>query len=75
MYAGYVALAYLWARSSLTAQRGLGKSAQDDAFYTSKLQTARFYFERILPRTQSLATTIKAPAATLMEIAEDAFIF
>jgi alkylation response protein AidB-like acyl-CoA dehydrogenase len=75
MYAGYVTLAYFWARASLVAHKGLGKSAESDAFYTSKLQTARFYFERILPRTQSLATTIKAPAATLMEIAEDAFVF
>jgi alkylation response protein AidB-like acyl-CoA dehydrogenase len=75
MYAGYVALAYFWARSSLVAQRSLGKSPESDAFYRSKLQTARFYYERILPRTQSLATTIRAPAATLMEISEDAFVF
>jgi alkylation response protein AidB-like acyl-CoA dehydrogenase len=75
MYAGYIALAYFWARASLVAHKNLGKSAENDAFYTSKLQTARFYFERILPRTQSLAATIKAPAATLMEIAEEAFVF
>jgi hypothetical protein len=75
MYSGYVALAYFWARASLVALKGLGKSAENDKFYRSKLQTARFYFERILPRTQSLAATIKAPAATLMEIADDAFVF
>ena len=38
-------------------------------------RTARFYFERILPRTRSLAATLRAPASTLMDIAEDAFVF
>jgi hypothetical protein len=74
-YAGYVTLAYFWGRMSRVAKASLGKSADQDAFYRSKLQTARFYFERILPRTRALAVTLQAPAATLMDIAEDAFVF
>jgi alkylation response protein AidB-like acyl-CoA dehydrogenase len=74
-YAGYVTLAYFWGRMSRVAKANLGKSADQDAFYRSKLQTARFYFERILPRTRTLAVTLQAPAATLMEVAEDAFVF
>jgi hypothetical protein len=75
MYSGYVSLAYFWGRMSLVAKQELGKSSDSDAFYRSKLQTARFYFERILPRTRTLAATLRAPASTLMAIAEDAFVF
>ncbi|HEX6245387.1 MAG TPA: acyl-CoA dehydrogenase C-terminal domain-containing protein, partial [Polyangiales bacterium] len=75
LYSGYVTLAYLWARMSRVAKANLGKSSAEDPFYRSKLQTARFYYERILPRTRALAATLKAPAATLMDVAEDAFVF
>jgi alkylation response protein AidB-like acyl-CoA dehydrogenase len=75
LYSGYATLAYFWGRMSRVAKASLGQSADQDAFYRSKLQTARFYYERILPRTRGLAVTLKAPASTLMEIAEDAFVF
>jgi len=74
MYAGYVAVAYCWARMSKVAKAALGKSAEADVFYRTKLQTARFYFERILPRTRGLAATLRAPSDTLMAVPEDAFV-
>ncbi|MCH8552074.1 MAG: acyl-CoA dehydrogenase C-terminal domain-containing protein [Natronospirillum sp.] len=49
MYSGYVTLAYYWARMAVTAQEKL-KDADDKAFYQAKLDTAQFYFDRILPR-------------------------
>jgi alkylation response protein AidB-like acyl-CoA dehydrogenase len=79
MYSGYACLAHFWGRMSLVASRSLSASgaadAQSAAFYRSKLQTGRFYFERILPRTRTLAATLRAPASTLMAIAEDGFTF
>jgi alkylation response protein AidB-like acyl-CoA dehydrogenase len=75
MYSGYVSVAYFWARMSKAALANLGRVASDDAFLKSKLQTARFYFERILPRTRTLAVTLKAPSSTLMDIADDSFSF
>ncbi len=52
MYSGYVVLAYLWGRMALVAQQKLAEGTEDKAFYESKLHTARFYYQRILPRTR-----------------------
>ncbi len=61
-YSGYVALAYWWARSVAAADR----SAQPDDFKQAKRDTARFYFQRILPRTQAHAAAILSGADNLM---------
>jgi alkylation response protein AidB-like acyl-CoA dehydrogenase len=75
MYSGYSTLAYFWARMSKVAVVKAAKGGSEAAFYQSKLQTARFYFERILPRTRTLAVTLRAPSATLMATPDDAFTF
>ncbi len=64
MYSGYVTLAYFWARAAEVATKNLEK---DKRFYQSKLKTARFYFERVLPRTKSLAVTMKSGAKNVMD--------
>ncbi|SMF40833.1 hypothetical protein SAMN02745866_02646 [Alteromonadaceae bacterium Bs31] len=71
MYSGYVALAYFWARAAEIALQK-SESAEKD-FYLGKLKTARFYYQRILPRTRALAVTIKSGAANLMDIEEEQF--
>ena len=63
MYSGYVTLAYFWARAAQTAIA----ADSTDSFYTSKQKTARFYFQKLLPRTNSLVQTMKAGGATLMD--------
>lgn len=75
MYSGYVTLAYFWARSAQAAQLKLAAGEGDAAFYRSKLTTARFYFERILPRTRGLVETMLSGSDNLMELPEDNFIF
>ena len=55
-YSGYVALAYLWARSVLAAETG----AQSAAFKQAKRDTATYYFARILPRTLAHQAAIEA---------------
>ncbi|HLM54189.1 MAG TPA: acyl-CoA dehydrogenase C-terminal domain-containing protein [Pseudoxanthomonas sp.] len=68
-YSGYVALAYWWARSVAAANA----SARDDAFRQAKLETARFYFARILPRTLAHAAAIESGAASLMAMPAEHF--
>ena len=58
---GYTAYAYMWA---LMAQAALGKEDQE-AFYASKLGTARFFFARLLPRIHSLTASVKAGSESL----------
>ena len=62
---GYVAYAWLWARMADVAQRSL---SADPAFYSAKLATARFYFNRLLPRTLSLEQAIRAGSDSLFEL-------
>ena len=73
MYSGYACLAYFWADMARVAAEKLAAGTGEEGFYKAKLQTARFYFERILPRTRALAVTMLSGANNLMEIAEEDF--
>jgi hypothetical protein len=75
MYCGYFFMGYLWARAAKTAAMKLVAGTHEPDFYSAKLVTARFYFERILPRTLSLAATINSGADNLMSLDADHFIF
>ena len=66
---GYTTYAYMWA---LMAKAALGKEAQE-AFYVSKLGTARFYFARLLPRIHSLSASVKAGSESLYLLDEAHF--
>jgi alkylation response protein AidB-like acyl-CoA dehydrogenase len=68
-YSGYVVLAYWWARSVAAAKT----SPQTDAFKQAKLETARFYFARMLPRTLAHKAAIEAGAEPLMAMAAERF--
>jgi hypothetical protein len=68
-YSGYVVLAYWWARSVAAANA----SGRDADFVQAKLETARFYFARILPRTAAHAAAIRAGAASLMAMDQARF--
>jgi alkylation response protein AidB-like acyl-CoA dehydrogenase len=68
-YSGYVALAFWWTRSVAAADR----SQQPEAFRKAKRDTARFYFQRILPRTLSHAAAIRSGAANLLSLDADHF--
>lgn len=65
------ALAYLWARA---AEIALEKRAGDEAvFYQAKLDTARFYYERILPQTGALMSMIMSGCSSMMAFNAEAF--
>jgi len=63
MYSGYVVLAYMWAQM---AQLALPK--QQDDFYKAKIQTARFYYQRVLPRTKAHAAMMLAGMESMMDV-------
>lgn len=75
MYSGYGVFAYLWAEMAEVAQRKLAEGTSDEAFYTAKLQTARFYFKRMLPRAKAHADAMVSGADSLMDIEEAHFAF
>ncbi len=75
MFSGYVLLGVAWAASARAAYRRLEEGTTEEAFYRAKIQTAEFYFAKILPRTTSLLETMLAGPDPLMKMDEDQFIF
>jgi alkylation response protein AidB-like acyl-CoA dehydrogenase len=75
MYSGYVSLAYFWALSAKVALEKLASGEDNQAFYQAKVDTAKFYYARILPRTLSHAAMIKAGNSTLAAIDSEHFVF
>ncbi len=75
MYSGYAALAYFWARMAVIAQKKLAEGTDETGFYTAKVQTARFYFKRILPRTLSHAASALGGAGSVMDMKVENFVF
>ncbi len=72
MYSGYVCLAWQWANMAAAASVKITQGS-DDSFYQGKLQTARFYFERIFPRAQTHKNTLLSGAGNLMAMAAEDF--
>jgi alkylation response protein AidB-like acyl-CoA dehydrogenase len=66
------AMAFMWNRIAVAAHKGLA-AGNDNEFYETKLNTARFYMTRVLPQTTALNHQIKAGAATLMAPRPEAF--
>lgn len=75
MYSGYVSLAYFWALMAQKAQQALDNGTSETAFYQAKLSTAKFYFQRILPRTRAHVAIMQAGADSLMELDAEHFVF
>jgi len=68
---GHLVLGYFWARSAQIALQKLAEAEQEaqrpDPFYQAKLQTARFYFTRLMPETSSLMRRIRSGSDALMD--------
>jgi len=64
--AGHLVFAYFFARMASVALRQIA-TGSTDPFYTAKLQTARFYFAKLLPETAMLMRTARAGSAALMD--------
>ena len=73
MYSGYASLAYFWAKMVKVAQEKLAAGTTEEAFYKTKIQTAKFYFDRILPRTLAHAQMIAAGSESMMAVEEENF--
>jgi alkylation response protein AidB-like acyl-CoA dehydrogenase len=70
---GYVALGYLWARMAKIALDKRGGKKEDAAFYEAKLATARFYMQRMLPRSGTHFATLMSGGSSLINFPDDAF--
>ncbi len=68
---GLTALAYMWTRM---AEVSLDKLDGEEArFYQAKVDTARFYMQRLLPQSGGLFSSILAGGKSMMAFDDDAF--
>jgi hypothetical protein len=68
-----VALGHVWARIAKIAHQKLANGADDKAFYETKLVTAKFFMDRVLPDTSGLLSKIQAGAGSMMALEAEAF--
>ena len=67
---GITGLAYMWA---LMAKTAAPKANNSDPFYATKLKTARYYMERVVPETAMHLAKVKAGSAAVMALSADEF--
>ena len=65
---GLTALGWMWLKMVKVALAKLPEAGAQAPFYDAKLKTAKFYFQRLLPQTDTLAKTIQSGAAVLMDM-------
>lgn len=77
MYSGYVMMAYHWARMAAVAHDKLknGNGREVEEFYKAKIQTADFYFDKLLPRAAGHAESMMTPSEVMTDMAIDSFHF
>jgi alkylation response protein AidB-like acyl-CoA dehydrogenase len=76
MYSGYAMMAYFWARMAAKSFKALEKGGvESPEFYQAKIQTAEFFFERMLPRAQGHAEAMVKPSKSMMQMDISSFSF
>ena len=70
---GVVALGLMWLRMAKASAAALAAGADDASCHEAKLVTARFFAERMMPRTGALRAEIEAGSESLMAIHPDMF--
>jgi len=73
MYSGYIVMAYFWVMMAEKALEQLANGTSEEDFYRGKIETAKFYFDKILPRTSMHRESIMSGSSSLMNISEEGF--
>jgi alkylation response protein AidB-like acyl-CoA dehydrogenase len=70
---GLTALGWTWCLMAKAAHEKLAAGEDPDGFYSAKLATARFYFQRVLPETAALGLSIMSGKKPVMELQDASF--
>lgn len=75
MYSGFVMMACAWLQQAVKASQLLasGQGRESAEFYTAKIQTAEFYFARLLPRADAHRKGALAPTQAVMQMKAEHF--
>lgn len=75
MYSGYIVMGFFWAMMADKAYSAIKAGKGDQDFLKAKIQTAEFYFDRLLPRAKSHSKMMLKDPRTLMQMKEEHFAF
>ncbi len=67
---GHTALAYLWSKAVVIARKEM---SNEPDFYNSKIETARFYISKLLPKTSGLFANIMSGSRSVMSMKDEEF--
>ena len=70
---GNLSLGLMWLRMARASAEALANGTDDKAFHETKLATARFYAEKVMPETNALRRKIEAGSESLMALPVEAF--
>ncbi len=68
-----VAMAYMWCKMAIAAQEKLESGEGDKEFYEAKIQTAKFFMQRVLPESDARFKMVMAGGDSMMAMNEVAF--
>jgi len=63
----------MWAQMAKISNEKLAAGAEDKEFFETKLVTAKFFFERMIPDVASLLVKMSAGSETMMALDAEAF--
>jgi alkylation response protein AidB-like acyl-CoA dehydrogenase len=76
MYAGFAMMGHFWLKQAIVAKQKLARGGQESKeFYTAKLQTAEFFFERLAPRANAHKKTMLSSTRSIMQMDNEHFSF
>lgn len=70
---GYVAMGHMWLKMETVARLRLKEKPEGAAFYETKIKTARFYSDRLLPLSRAHSRAISNGFRSLMDTPPEAF--
>jgi alkylation response protein AidB-like acyl-CoA dehydrogenase len=75
MLSGYITLGYMWAKMAKTAQDAIKNHQTGTEFYLAKMQTADFYFARVMPKAHGHLACLSNGARSIMSMDSEHFNF
>lgn len=69
-FCGYLLMGWCWVRMATVAAQALEAGTVESDYYAGKLAAARFYFERLWPRLQGFAASVRAGGQSLVDLSE-----
>ena len=70
---GIVAMGLMWLRMARASRAALEAGDSDAEFHRTKLVTARYFADRVMPESHSLRRQVEAGAESLMKLPAEAF--